>query len=115
MLIDRRIAPLVILINSFPGLRTNESCCGHRREDWGVYFQADATAAGQTSLEFLVWAAADYARAGHLVRVNVHAPPPMLNGPGRCMYYALIGEKATNPIRFARWLYELKEKYYLVG
>jgi len=115
MLIDRRIAPLVILINSFPGLRTTESCCGHGKERWIVCFDAEAGRRGKTSLEFLAWATADYRQGGHNVQLDIHAPAPMLNGPGKCLYYTLTGSRTTCPIRFARWLYEIKEKYYLVG
>ena len=105
--VDRGIINLVWTINAtLPGIETISSCEGHpdRRIDpepcWHVALvlqPADAEVGierggphpdGWLSIEWLTWfVTSDLARAGYDIDMDVHAPAPYLNEPGRALTF----------------------------
>ena len=111
---DPAIVDLCRAVNEFPDIQTSDSCQGfvddHREgEPWSVYFAprpSPPTPAGYASIEFLVYLCGRPARDdGFDVRVRVNAPPPLLNGPGQCLYFIIEGIK-RHPNEFAAFVRE---------
>jgi hypothetical protein len=113
--IDPPIRDLVRLLNELPGLKTVSSCGGHDEpgadeqgrgpNHWDVFlrprfdFPGDADEVwpdrdGWLTLEFLCWVTRDLRRAGKKIWVDVDAPAPQLNGPGRCLTFIIEGDRA---------------------
>jgi hypothetical protein len=115
--LDPAIVELCCTINEFPGIKTSESCQGfidnHRPgEPWAVYFAPDPsppTPEGYASIEFLAYACGNEAKvAGFDVRIGLNAPPPALNGPGRCLYFTIKGMN-RHPDEFAAFLRQMRD------
>lgn len=43
---DKEVIPLCNVMNSLPGIKTFESCCGHEKESFKIWFKVKATTEG---------------------------------------------------------------------
>ncbi len=41
---DKECIPLCLLLNKLPGIQTIESCCGHRRDSFKIWFRCELAA-----------------------------------------------------------------------
>ena len=45
------------------------------------------------TIEFLCWVVRDLRVAGKNIRMDLDAPAPHLNGPGRCLTFIIVGDR----------------------
>ena len=118
--VDPEIIGLCRAVNEFPSIRTDESCQGFVNDHrpgvpWAVYYRphpSPPTRTGYKSIEFITYACGSEASAaGFDVRHRMNAPPPLLNGPGTCLYFIIEGIK-RHPNEFAAFLRKMRKLYH---
>jgi hypothetical protein len=99
--LDPPIRALCRAINAFPGLRTRESCSGHRdphanqlaQGSWEVTLDVRRDDDGWFALEFLAYVINNACQqSGRAVFLYPFAAPPYLNVPGQTLFFALTSE-----------------------
>jgi hypothetical protein len=121
--LDKNMADLVRVLNSFKGVRTIGSCGGHRKPlkpgqwgagSWYVKFGISRSDYGWFAMEFLAWVVnSDSRRAGANLEFFPTSPPPYLNEPGEMLCFVIEGRKPEKPEKFAEYLKFLKEAAYV--
>jgi hypothetical protein len=117
---DPEIVGLCKLINEFPGIVTSSSCQGflnnHRPEEpWHVYFECDGlpTLEAYASIEFLVYLRREALASGFDICIGVYAPPPILNGLCRSMYFT-IECKNRHPDDYAAFIRDMRKEIFFI-
>lgn len=114
--IDDNIVCVVNAINEFPGLRTTESCGGHKRNNtenkWIVFFNASPNEVGFRSLEFLAWAINDDLCCAQRVHMCLESAPPYLSTPGETLHFYIEGVDGK-PDRAAEFINKVRLEHYV--
>jgi len=109
--IDKEIILLCDVLNSFEGVMTVSSCCGHGEDSFRVWVVADYSYDGSDALQFLGWAInTEMARDGD-IKVNIS-----LGSGDDWFYFRNVIECMISgdgiPDKVAQRLKELKEQCY---
>jgi len=117
---DPEVVELCKTINEFPGIVTFGSCQGfindhHAGEPWHVHFGCDGlpTLEGFASLEFLVYVKREAMADGFDLYVGVGAPPPMMNGICKSLYF-FYECNTRHPTDFATFLRDMRDKFFCI-
>jgi hypothetical protein len=127
--LDPPVVGLVQTLNELPGIETISSCGGGEGHSdppdrWHVGFRLEVEAAHSPwptpdawlSLEWLAWLTNGNLRRRTGIEMELNAPPPYLNVPGRSIYFMINGrrgEDGMEPDEFAASIARYAPEFYV--